>query len=1268
MRKFLLIFALSLYSAAGFSQTIVNYPTPFQANNQNLWKAGADGVFQIDHSFFNMTWDESITFGPMYSLAGYDFGAKVTAGTWGQIGAGLKMNFGTEQVSVKYFGDMHIQKPDQFTFNKGDLISLKTSYIPNPAASTIVTDTYHTNMRLYLKFGMGIDLAAKICMFDCANINLVDINLPVKEYDMVSISNITGINLLNGLYSWGPEEAFPFNYSDSRGIITLDVTLPSNAGANIYMQNNNLHSFADPDDPYFNIYYSIPKFIGALHIPYVSAFFANLSNSYSSGPFYLNYILMESGLNLGLYHKQHLTLEPELKGRLDLPLALDYEIVNPNNGAVTAAGNSSSIEYTPGEEIRLEYPCHYDFMEITPSFEMDNRFTNHTYDSIALDFVFQMLEFNMGMEPITVVPAFCEDIPYPCPTWSNPLKICWKEICTPSVGFDGFETGFGPLVDWQPNMAELTYDWRRSSWEMDGFNSFQNQAPFKLEPAKMEVILTAENILCYGAKNGKLTAEVQNGRPPYVYEWSNGAEPTSAETTNTQVGLAPGTHYVRITDANGCSVFASSEISQPDAPLALTAVQVNPLCYGSNTGSIETEVTGGTPPYTYAWSTGATSPDIYSLQAGEYTLTVTDDNGCLISETFTLTQPDALIAEITSGNVLCKGGDDGYISVEVSGGIKPYSYNWSNGHTEKSHEQLIAGTYNITITDANGCELNESVQITEPSENLTLSQSITDISCYGNSDGEIQVNPLGGTSPYSFKWYDSESNVLNETGSLLSNAPAGDYRVTVTDDNGCVRTLESVINQPEPISHSFDVEDVLCKGLSEGQITLNVQGGTSPYSYLWSNGSETQNISDIPAGEYSVTVTDANNCKQEFETEVSEPKNEFTVQTEVSDVLCYGETTGSIKANPDGGVSPYTFSWSNGSSAQNLTNIAAGSYTLTAVDNNGCTYFSGAVVSQPDEPLTAVSEVSPISCYGYNDGAVYLELSGGTLPYELNWDNNTHVLNENQQSLEKLEPGFLNITLSDANKCSDTYSFYIESPDPVSIELNSSLVSCYEGSDAILTADIQGGTEPYNYEWSNGSRDEMLENIPAGNYGLELTDANGCVYTAAKEVLSYSEIKTDYEVIPPSCKDINDGSVLLNPIGGAGEYSYNWSDGQQTQNAHNLEPGIHSVTITDENNCEESFEFDIPYNYDECLSIPTVFTPNNDGKNDTWYITGMEAYSNASVQVFNKWGKLLFELNGLYQPWDGTYKGNALPAETYYYIINLNNGDEPYTGTITILR
>lgn len=1270
MKKFFLLTAWVVSVVfSGYSQTVIeNYPTNFTTQDQNLWRAGTAGAFEIDHSFFNMSWDESVEFGPVYNVAGFDFGAEVSAGTSGEIGAGFELNFGTEQVSIDYSGDMRIERPADLTFNRGEAVSLQTAYAPDIGASNIVTDTYDTDMRLYLKFGMAIDLAAKVCMFDCANVNLVDLNLPETEYDMVEISSATGIGLLDGLYSWGTEEAFPFKYSDSYGIITLDVILPSNAGANIYMQGNELHSNADPSDPYFNVYYSIPKFIGALKIPYVSAFFANLSNSYSDGPFYLNYILMESGFNLGLYHKQHLILDPELKAQLDLPLAVDYEIVDPGNGSVISQGNSSEINYTPGQEVRFDYPCHYEFMEVTPSFEIDNNFSNHTYDSIALDFVFQMLEIDMGMDPIEVVPRKCGDVPYPCPSWDDPFKICWEEVCTPAVGFDGFSTGFGPLVDWQPNMAELTYDWRRSDWTMEGFNSYQDQPPFKLQPASMEALLTSQDIDCYGESNGELTVTVQNGSPPYIYEWSNGAQVTSNSSENTQVALDAGVHYVVVTDANGCSVFASSEITQPEAPLAVTGNVTDLTCYQAANGNIDVDAEGGTPDYDFLWSNSETTEDISGLQAGDYTLTLTDANGCLLTETFTVNQPEELTAEFTKQDVKCRGNNTGSVNIEASGGVAPYTYLWPDGQTGKSRNNLSAGTYEIIVSDANGCSLNLTVEILEPAETLAVSTTASDVKCFGASDGAIEASVSGGTEPYNYSWSDSSYSILSQSGEKLQNIPAGSYHLEVTDANNCIQTISTSVEQPDEITHSFTVEDVLCKGLAEGSIEAEISGGTQPYTFQWSNGDETQNISQIPAGEYELVVTDANDCRKNFSARVSEPGKEFTVNTEVTDVKCFGETTGEIIAFPQGGVEPYTYDWSNGSSDSIISNLSAGNYTLTAKDDNGCTYYSGGVVSQPQDPLEVSSEVSHISCFGYNDGSVKLDIFGGSLPYSITWDNNTHVLNENQQIVDNRGPGFLSVKIADANNCSVSRDFYIESPDPVDIDLDAGLVSCYEGSDAVLSASVTGGTEPFVYEWSNGETGQTLEAIPAGNYKLELTDANGCVYEASKEVFSFSEITVDYRVQAPSCKDIDDGEVNLTPDGGAGEYSYNWSDGQQTQNAQNLAPGYYSVVIIDKNNCEKTFEFDVPYNYSECLEIPTVFTPNGDGKNDTWVITGMEAYPNASVQVFNKWGKLLYEHSGIYEPWDGTFKGQSLPSETYYYIINLNNGDEPYTGTVTILR
>ncbi|NCC86952.1 MAG: T9SS type B sorting domain-containing protein [Clostridia bacterium] len=1270
MNRKIILLVLLFCSLFGISQTTTEtYNTPYQTTGQNLWQEGTGGLLEINHVFFDQNWSNSTSFGPIYSVAGSQFGANISAGTWGSIGAGFQLNFGTEQVDIDYNADMRIVRPTDLSFDPGDEIVLKTNFSPRtPPQSNVVTDVYDANMRLWLKFGMGINLSANVCVFSCSNHNIINLNMPVDTFDMISAGNLTGISLLDGLYEWPASDAFPFSYTDPRDIITVDITLPSNAGANIYFQGNDLHSFVNPSQPYFNTYFSIPKFIGALHIPYVSAFFANLSNSWTAGPFYLNYTLMEAGFNLGLYHKQHLTLRPTMKGKFDLPTKLDYEIFNPTTGTIYSQGYDSIINYTVGNSIRLQYPCNYDFIDVTPSFNMENTFTNHTYDSIALDFVFQMLEFDMGMNSITVIPQICIPIYYPCPTWSNPLKMCKKTVCTPPVVFGGFHTGFGPLIDWQPNLFNIKYDWCNNTWSMGGFNSFDSMTPFRLEPRKFSIELNVTPVLCHGESTGVATATVTNGNPPYTYEWSNGNVITSNSTTNTQTGLAAGTHYVIVRDAKECSVFDSKVIVEPELPLSINYEINNPSCHDSYDGSINITVSGGTPNYSYLWSNSETSSSISGLDAGNYALTVTDFNGCTLIETFTLVKPEPLSATISTQDVLCKGDNSGFAIIETTGGTPEYSFNWSNGNSTASDMSLIAGTYTITISDNNLCQVIETIIITEPDEAISFNNEITNVSCYGDSTGSINTITSGGTQPYTYQWFNADFIVLNETSNQISNIPAGDYRLIVKDDNNCADSADLTITQPDSLSYEFTVVDVLCKGAPQGEILVSLSGATPPYTYHWSTGTTTTEISGLLAGEYYITVTDINSCEFVLSTVVNEPLEDLSATTNAIDVLCKGDSTGVISATTTGGTFPYTYLWSNNETTSEISNIPAATYTLTVTDANGCLFYSGAVVSEPENSLSVTSVPSPVSCFGYSDGSLLITLNGGTLPYTITWDDNSYILSTNQQSINDLQAGIFNILVSDGNNCFVKKSYNITSPDSVLIETSPSTVSCFNGNDGIVHVDITGGTPPYSFLWSNGSSNQDLENVSSGTYDLSITDSNNCIYTTFTEVTEMTEIIVSSIINPVSCKDINDASIKLNITGGTGNYYFAWSNETTNQDAENLSPGLYSVTVSDDNQCEIYLDFTIEQSFIECLRIPSSFSPNNDGINDVWVISSIDEYPNSSVQIFNKWGNILYDNQGMYIPWDGKFNGKPLPADVYYYIIDLNNGDEPYTGTITILR
>ena len=1138
MNKIIIFLAFVFISGFGISQTTTEvYNTPYQTTGQSLWQQGTDGIFEIDYVFFDQNWNTSTNFGPIYNVAGMSFGANITAGTWGSIGAGFQVNFGTEKVDIDYNADMKITRPNNLSFDPGDEIILNTTYTPHvPPQSNIETDVYDANMRLWLKFGMGILLHARVCVFGCSEFDIFNINIPVYAFDMISAGNLTGISLLNGMYEWPTSDAFPFSYTDPEDIITVDITLPSNEGANIYLQNNNLHSFVNPTEPYFNTYFSIPKFIGALHIPYVSAFFANLSNSWTTGPFYLNYTLMEAGFNLGLYHKQHLTLKPDMKGELDFPTKLDYQVFDPSTGTVYSQGFDSVINYTLGNSIRLQYPCNYDFIDVTPSFNMENTFTNHTYDSIALDFVFEMLTFNMGMNAVTVIPQICIPIYYPCPTWSNPFRWCSYTACTPPVVFGGFNVGFGPLVYWQPNLFNIKYDWCNNTWNMEGFEPFEDMTPFRLEPRKFNVNLTVSHVLCHGDETGSATATVANGNPPYIYEWSNGQIVSTNSTSNTQSGLAAGTHYVIVRDSKNCSVFASEVIIEPELPLAMASEQTNPNCFDSYDGSIMVNVSGGTSDYTYSWNNSSTTSSITSLDAGTYELTVTDFNNCEIEQSFTLIKPDAITTNISAHNVLCKGDATGSAIIEVFGGTTDYSFIWTHGNTTNSDLALQAGLYSVTISDYNGCQKIETIEITEPAEELSFSNLITHVDCYGNSSGSINTITDGGTAPYSYEWFNSNFNIINQTAAQLTGMLAGNYRLIVSDSNHCSDSVDLTILQPDSLFYEFNISDVLCKGNETGEINAVISGATPPFTYNWSNTSTDVTISNLAAGIYTLTITDANNCEYVLSTSVTEPLEFLSVTTSATDVLCKGDKTGSVTASPSGGTWPYTYLWSNGSDSQNLNAVFAGTYTVTVTDAFNCVYYSGSVVSEPELVLTVSTTPTPVSCFGGNDGSLIVNLTGGTIPYKIIWDDNTYVLSTNQQSIAGLESGVFNLLVTDANNCFSNQSYIIGGPDSVSIDIVTTIVSCYKGDDGTITTEIDGGTSPFTYLWSNGDTTDNLTGIPSGSYNLSVTDANDCVYYASTEVGAMSEIVVAANIKQTSCKDKSDGEILLSVVGGTGNY------------------------------------------------------------------------------------------------------------------------------------
>ncbi|WP_211226578.1 SprB repeat-containing protein, partial [Pedobacter glucosidilyticus] len=382
----------------------------------------------------------------------------------------------------------------------------------------------------------------------------------------------------------------------------------------------------------------------------------------------------------------------------------------------------------------------------------------------------------------------------------------------------------------------------------------------------------------------------------------------TANTTPNPPPLGIGQWIYMSSDCEGLTQF-SGLYTCPS--ISGTAVVTNVTCFGGNNGAIDLTPTGGTGPYTFVWSGGgSTSEDRTGLSAGNYSVNITDANGCTGIVNVSVTQPTALLASITiEANPSC-GNSNGSATVSVSGGTPGYTYLWSpSGGTAATAAGLSAGIYTVTITDNNDCTTTQTFTLPNTGSPNAIAASQTNVSCNGGSNGLATVAVVGGTGPYTYSWFPSGG-----TGQTASGLTAGTYTVTVTDANGCQDFQSFTITQPSvPLSGSTGVTNVSCFGGSNGSINLTPTGGTAPYTYNWGGGVTTQDRIALPAGTYSVVITDFNNCSTTISNiAVTQPLSSLSGSTAVTNVACNGGNTGAINLTPTGGTGPYTFVWSDG--------------------------------------------------------------------------------------------------------------------------------------------------------------------------------------------------------------------------------------------------------------------------------------------------------------------------------------------------------------------
>jgi gliding motility-associated-like protein len=791
------------------------------------------------------------------------------------------------------------------------------------------------------------------------------------------------------------------------------------------------------------------------------------------------------------------------------------------------------------------------------------------------------------------------------------------------------------------------------------------------QPTQLSGTMSATDVACFGNETGIVGVVANGGTAPYSYSWQNSTT-LFAQDVATLTNVGAESYQVTITDANGCTWVGTQDVLEP-TQLVGSVVSTNVTCNGLSDGSIDLTVSGGVGPYTYQWSNSVPVPvgsteDLDSIPAETYTVLVTDANFCTITLTREVTQPPLPLAAATQVvDVLCFGENTGEIDLSINGGTPPYTYTWNTGQTTEDIAALLAGTYNFNVEDANNCLVSGSAVVSQPSFPLSVTNLIQDVACFGESNGSIDLTVSGGTAPYEYSWINSTFQ-LSATSEDLSNFPADSYAYVVTDDNGCTFSDTLTISEPPLLESSIVGTDILCFGGNNGAIDLTVTGGVPAYAYLWNTGAVTEDLTGLVAGSYQVTVTDQNGCVVEDSITLEQPADSLSFTLEVEDVLCKDGSDGEIELDVAGGTLPYDYDWSNGDTLAEIINLTAGWYEFLVTDGNGCTTSDSVFVNEPDA-VTLNEVITDVTCNAFSDGIIDISPVGGTLPYNFTWYNSQFALSAQTEDLVNYPADVYQLEIVDSNGCFYEMFLEITEPDVLDIEFTFNVVSCYDGTDGNIFVDISGGTPGYITQWSNGSTNEDQINIPAGLYELDVTDQQGCTDSIEVFIDEPDPITIEFEAIEVSCIDDNDGIAFAYPAGGNGGYFYNWSNGETNSTNTDLSNETYTLEVSDILGCLGTGSVFIPKDSIGCVFPVNTFTPNGDDYNDTWVIDNMELYPNANVKIFNKWGNLIHEQNGLYVPWDGKENGKDLPAEVYYWIINLNEPDrEILTGNIIIVR
>ena len=713
-----------------------------------------------------------------------------------------------------------------------------------------------------------------------------------------------------------------------------------------------------------------------------------------------------------------------------------------------------------------------------------------------------------------------------------------------------------------------------------------------IEGGDMELIPNVVHPEC-GAMDGAATVTIDGGTPPYTYAWSEGS------TTTGLTNIGAGAYCVTVSDALSCTAETCMTLIETCCDLEVSESTTDVTCYAGTDGTITLSVDAGTPPYSFTWShtTGLNGPVASNLSAGNYIVTVADVN---CSTVLYLNIQDAELLDIDITKTNSRQCDDnncsGTVDITMSGGTAPYSYFWTTGASgsiptanaqTNTLTGICQGNYQVTVTDANGCQASGIVTVgVDPA--FTVAFGIFNADC-GGTNGSVTASISDGVPPFAFAWSMDAANTTNTATDLA----AGTYTLSVTDATGCLVVEDFNINNnisDAPYLTDQSILPTSC-GSSIGSINITVEGGTPGYTFLWSNGETTEDILNLAAGDYRVTITDADACIAIYDFIVTEQG--FDVDFTYGVPPC-NTIEGFIIANGVGGNAPYTYLWGDGSTNASRTDIAAGVYTVTVTDADGCSTVANAELNTTDGPQIDDVVINDINCFNGNDGEIHLTITGGSPPYNALWNNF-----QTGPSAVNLPVGTYTVVITDLNGCKAFGEYTISEPEAsLDFQLNvQPYIPCFGEPDGSILLYHVSGTAPYTYLWDDGVTTMDRPSVTAGTYTVTVTDDNGCTAESTAEISEEEEIViTPAPFVDTLCAGFA-RDLELNIEGGVDPYTYAWNTGEDTKDLFGIEEaGTYIITVTDGLGCtvEQSYVL-IESTLDGEYTSTTVICDQDDG-------------------------------------------------------------------------